>query len=98
MRQAGSLAAAGMYALTHHRALLEKTHAHAKHLGQSLAAKGFVIDLERVQSNMVYITLENAPAHLERWADEYGNLYRFRMGPRSIVVTSDADTIKRMFR
>ena len=35
---------------------------------------------------------------LERWADQYGNLYRFRMGPRSIVVTSDADTIKRMFR
>lgn len=35
---------------------------------------------------------------LERWADQYGNLYRFRMGPRSIVVTSDVDTIKRMFR
>lgn len=44
------------------------------------------------------IDLEVFHQRLERWADQYGNLYRFRMGPRSIVVTSDADTIKRMFR
>lgn len=44
------------------------------------------------------IDLEAFHQCLERWADQYGNLYRFRMGPRAIVVTSDADTIKRMFR
>jgi cytochrome P450 len=44
------------------------------------------------------INLEAFHQHLEQWADQYGNLYRFRMGPRSIVVTSDAETIKRMFR
>ncbi|MBK6656865.1 MAG: cytochrome P450 [Proteobacteria bacterium] len=35
---------------------------------------------------------------LEGWAADYGKLYRFHMGPRAIVVTSDAETIKRMFR
>jgi threonine aldolase len=68
MRQAGSLAAAGMYALENHRGLLEKTHAQAKYLGQNLAEHGFAIDLDRVQTNMVYITLENAPQKLEAWA------------------------------
>ncbi len=48
--------------------------------------------------NIHEIDLEVFHQRLERWADEFGNLYRFRMGPRSIVVTSDADTIKRMFR
>ena len=70
MRQAGSLAAAGMYALENHRGLLEKTHAQAKYLGQRLADKGFAIDLERVQTNMVYITLDNAPRYLETWASQ----------------------------
>ncbi len=68
MRQAGMLAAAGMYALTNHQSLLEKTHAQAKHLGHYLATKGFEIDLERVQTNMVYIRLSDAPARLEQWA------------------------------
>lgn len=35
---------------------------------------------------------------LEDWAEQYGKLYHFHMGPRAIVVTSDAETIKRMFR
>jgi threonine aldolase len=70
MRQAGSLAAAGMYALEHHRSLLEDTHLKAKHLGSSLAARGWDIDLERVQTNMVYITMQNAPEQLEAWAKQ----------------------------
>ncbi len=68
MRQAGSLAAAGMYALRHHRSHLEQTHHQAMHLATTLEARGFKIDLERVQTNMVYITLENAPEKLEAWA------------------------------
>ena len=68
MRQAGSLAAAGMYALRQHRRHLEATHHQAMHLAVSLANRGFKIDLERVQTNMVYITLEDAPEKLETWA------------------------------
>ncbi len=70
MRQAGILAAAGMYALENNRVLLEKTHAQAKHLAEKLAEQGFEIDLERVQTNMVYINLPDAPAKLEAWANK----------------------------
>lgn len=68
MRQAGSLAAAGMHALTQHRGLLEATHRQARYMAMSLVAKGFEIDLERVQTNMVYINLPDAAQHLEAWA------------------------------
>jgi threonine aldolase len=68
MRQAGVLAAAGLYALDHHRALLGKTHQQARILAERLAAHGYNIDLERVQTNMVYITLPDAPHKLEAWA------------------------------
>ena len=36
--------------------------------------------------------------HLEKWCDEYGSIYRFRIGPRKIVVVAEPETIKRMFR
>ena len=48
--------------------------------------------------NLLQIELESFHQSLERWADEFGPLYRIRLGPRSIVVTSDADTIKHMHR
>ena len=51
-----------------------------------------------VLGNLHQIDLESFHQCLERWAAEFGPLYRIRMGPRSIVVTSDADTIKRMHR
>jgi threonine aldolase len=68
MRQAGGLAAAGLYALEHHRGLLGKTHEQARALAERLSAHGFAIDLERVQTNMVYISLPDAPQKLEAWA------------------------------
>lgn len=51
-----------------------------------------------VVGNLFQIDFESFHQYLERWAAEFGPLYRIRMGPRSIVVTSDADTIKRMHR
>lgn len=35
---------------------------------------------------------------LERWADVYGPLYRFRLGPKKLAVLSDVDAIKRIHR
>ena len=48
--------------------------------------------------NLLELDLESFHKILEDWADEYGSLYRFRIGPRSIVVCGDADAIKRMHR
>ena len=36
--------------------------------------------------------------HLEQWSDEFGPIYRFRIGPRKIVVVAEPETVKRMFR
>jgi threonine aldolase len=57
MRQSGILAAAGVYALDHHRARLAEDHANAKVLAEALAgAKG--VKVLAPQTNIVMIDLE----------------------------------------
>ena len=53
MRQAGILAAAGLYALEHQVARLAEDHANAARLGEGLAALGYAV--EPVQTNMVFV-------------------------------------------
>lgn len=55
MRQAGILAAAGLYALEHNIERLAEDHRRASWLGKELAALGFAV--EPVQTNMVYLDL-----------------------------------------
>jgi len=55
MRQAGIIAAAGLYALRHHIARLADDHRRARRLAQGLAElPGLEIDLVGVQTNMVF--------------------------------------------
>jgi threonine aldolase len=62
MRQAGILAAAGLYALEHHIERLAEDHAHARRLAQGLAdAPGVTLDTLEPPTNMVYLTTK-APA------------------------------------
>lgn len=56
MRQAGILAAAGLYALDHHVQRLAQDHAHAAQLAQGVQALGYAV--EAVQTNMVYVQLD----------------------------------------
>ena len=51
-----------------------------------------------VVGNFLQIDFQSFHQCLERWAAEFGPIYKIRLGPRSIVVSSDADTIKRMHR
>ncbi|MGH8372339.1 MAG: low-specificity L-threonine aldolase [Gammaproteobacteria bacterium] len=56
MRQAGILAAAGLYALEHHVERLAEDHANAKALAEGLAGiKQLKIDPATVQTNMVFL-------------------------------------------
>src|ERR671936_2801448 len=57
MRQAGVVAAAGLYALDHHVERLVDDHARARRLAEGWSAHGVPIDLERVQSNFVGVHL-----------------------------------------
>jgi len=63
MRQSGMLAAAGLFALEQHRGRLGEDHANAKALAEALAgAPGILVDLTRVQTNIVMIELERSTA------------------------------------
>lgn len=48
--------------------------------------------------NFFQVNFESFHKSLEGWAQEFGPLYKIRLGPRSIVVSSDAESIKRMHR
>jgi len=63
MRQAGILAAAGLYALEKHRERLADDHANAKALAETLVgAPGIAIDVARIQTNIVMLDLERGTA------------------------------------
>jgi threonine aldolase len=55
MRQAGIVAAAGVYALEHHVDRLADDHVRAQRLAEGLLEAGLPIDLEQVETNFVQI-------------------------------------------
>lgn len=55
MRQAGIVAAAGLYALEHHVERLADDHANARRLAEGLADAGLPVDVEQVETNFVLL-------------------------------------------
>lgn len=69
MRQAGFLAAAGLYALEHHVERLADDHDRAARLAERLLAAGY--SLKRPQTNIMFIEAANLPRErLAAWLDE----------------------------
>jgi threonine aldolase len=64
MRQAGIVAAAGVYALEHHVGRLADDHLRARRLGEALAEAGLAVDVEQVETNFVQVDV--APLGLTR--------------------------------
>jgi len=63
MRQAGFMAAAGMYALRHHVQRLEEDHRHAASIAAALDSKKFVHRIMPVETNIIiFETAEGFPA------------------------------------
>jgi threonine aldolase len=60
MRQAGFLAAAGIYALDHHIDRLSKDHAKAKDLGRTLSELGFIKKVEPIETNIIIFEIDEA--------------------------------------
>jgi threonine aldolase len=77
MRQAGIVAAAGLYALDHNVDRLADDHARARSLAEALAAARIPVDLEQVETNFVQVDL--APLGLER-ADALARLQSAGVG------------------
>ncbi|MGB3083238.1 MAG: beta-eliminating lyase-related protein, partial [Saprospiraceae bacterium] len=59
MRQAGILAAAGLYALDHHLGRLQTDHDHAAQLEQCLSKLTYVDRIRKVYTNIVIFDLTN---------------------------------------
>ncbi|MEO5911928.1 MAG: GntG family PLP-dependent aldolase [Pelobium sp.] len=59
MRQAGFLAAAGIYALDHHIDRLKEDHLHAKEIGNVLSALPFVKQVMPVDTNIIIFELDD---------------------------------------
>ena len=69
MRQAGILAAAGLYALDNHVERLADDHRNARTLAQGLAdVPDFMIDTPQPQTNMVYITTDSLAS---KWVTKF---------------------------
>lgn len=83
MRQAGQLAAAGLYALDNQIARLSDDHDNAQRLAEGLRAAGY--DVEPVQTNMVYAHLGARAEALKAFASERG--ITLSAAPRLRMVT-----------
>jgi len=70
MRQAGVLAAAGLYALQHQVQRLAEDHANAARLGAALTELGYSV--EPVQTNMVYVQLGERAGQIKAFMAERG--------------------------
>jgi threonine aldolase len=83
MRQAGLLAAAGLYALEHQVERLAKDHANAAFLGNALGELGF--DVEPVETNMVYVQIGDRAEQLRAFCAARGIV--LSAAPRLRMVT-----------
>lgn len=59
MRQAGYLAAAGSYALKHHRSDLNEDHRRAKEIATELQNSSFVMEVQPVETNIIIFSLKD---------------------------------------
>ena len=92
MRQIGSLAAAGLFALKHNRERLADDHANAARLAEGLAGlKTFQIDPARVESNIVLFDVVHGTVAdaVDRFRAEGVLMVQF--GPRTIRATTHLD-------
>ena len=85
MRQAGVVAAAGVYALDRNVARLVEDHARARRLAEGLAAAGLPVDPRVVESNFVQV--DAAPLGIER-AEALARLREAGVGLSTTIHTS----------
>ena len=93
MRQAGIIAAGGVYALTHHVARLAEDHDHARRLAEGLAGlPGIKLDPAEVDTNLVFFDVTgsiDAPTAVERLLAQ--GIRMGAMGPRTIRAVTHLD-------
>ncbi|WP_353481607.1 GntG family PLP-dependent aldolase [Haliscomenobacter sp.] len=92
MRQAGFLAAAGIYALDNHVQRLKEDNDRAKELGKVLEKQAYVDNVRPVQSNIVIFDLKapwTAESYLARLAEE--GIKASAFGPKTVRFVTHLD-------
>jgi threonine aldolase len=94
MRQAGIIAAAGVYALDHHAGRLADDHANARVIGERLAScDGVELDLDALETNIVVFGLRegapDAPTVVARAAER--DVLVMAFGPRTVRAVTHLD-------
>ncbi|MFM8371261.1 MAG: threonine aldolase family protein [Bacteroidota bacterium] len=97
MRQAGYLAAAGIYALDHHIDRLKEDHAHARVLAQALSELSYVGHIRPVQTNIVIFDLHPpcTPALFLDYLNRNG-IAASAFGPQTIRFVTHLDVSREM--
>jgi len=101
MRQAGVLAAAGLYALQHHVERLAEDHENAEHLAAGLRAIG--LSVTAPQTNLVYVEvpateIQALKAHLKQCGVIAAVVPRTRLMTHMDVTKHEIDVAVRAFR
>jgi threonine aldolase len=92
MRQAGLLAAGGIFALDNHRARLTEDHARAQALGRELQGQSWVASVMPVDTNIVIFTLENGVTP-QQWLTQAAShgVKALAFGPQQIRLVTHLD-------
>lgn len=92
MRQAGFIAAAGIYALDHHITRLKEDHIRAKHIESALKVCNYVEDILEVQTNIIIFRLNHSiPADVFVAKMKEHNIYCFAIGKQQIRMVTHLD-------
>lgn len=96
MRQAGFLAAAGIYALQNNIDRLSEDHTNAKHIAGAIAEKGFVKFVLPVETNIIIFELHDVsvPAIVAKFKDK--NILCSTIGPNRIRFVLHLDITEEM--
>ena len=91
MRQAGYLAAAGIYALDHHIARLNEDHQRAQAIAHALVGKSYVAEVLPVDTNIVIFSLKDVSTEtfLQQLKDEH--ILAIPFGPNEIRMVTHLD-------
>lgn len=95
MRQAGIIAAAGVYALQHHVERLAEDHANARRLARGLAElRGISINVDEVETNIVMFDIAGAglpKSEFFRRIESHGVRMSSGMGPTKVRAVTHLD-------
>ncbi|MFC4261585.1 threonine aldolase family protein [Ferruginibacter yonginensis] len=92
MRQAGYMAAAGLYALKHHKPMLALDHIHAKQIADALLNKDFIGKMMPVETNIIiFEVLDNVGTKAFCDFMQSQNIYCLAVSPTQVRMVTHLD-------